>query len=142
MSCADAHQITFDHTQQIVLDVLTGLFTFMALVSLGGLIGCATRNLPLTRIYNGLNWVLFLLSLVAGGLGIYQIFRTNDINNTAYNDCLKNNGNKTDGFTTAKCHTESAAVSTVTRVLIVVMFVVFWLILSCMCCFSTPHRAR
>jgi hypothetical protein len=125
------HKLSVDHNQRIILDVLTGLFTFMTLISLGGFIGCLARNLPLTRIYSWVNWILFLTSLAAGAIGIYEVFREHAVDSNKYTNCLNKNGGKEDVVTKTKCQIEAGAFSILAKALVTAMFVVYWLITVC-----------
>jgi hypothetical protein len=125
------HKDNLDHSAQIALEVFAAVFTLMTLISLAGFIGSVTRNRRMTRVFSSLNWVLLLVSLVVGGLGIFGTFRHNDFNTDAFNDCIKDNSGKTDAATTDKCHSEAKTVTAVAKALVVLMMVVYWGIVAC-----------
>jgi len=66
-----------DTAQKVILIVAGVVYGVLAAFSLFGFIGAVCASRPLVKSYSVILWINWLLSLAAGGLAIWQLFRSN-----------------------------------------------------------------
>ncbi|KZO95477.1 hypothetical protein CALVIDRAFT_172194 [Calocera viscosa TUFC12733] len=112
-------------TEQKVILIIAGvIYGLLAIFSIFGFIGSVIASRPLVKSYSVILWINFLLSLVAGGLAIWQLFAGNAVQ-TVIDSCQASDPNATvDDCTDAY---------KVVRIVYIVVYAVFELIVLYAC---------
>jgi len=99
---------------EIIIIVLSSLFTLIALASLFGFIGSISRNRRFVEFYSFMSWLVFFASCASAGLSLYTIYTKKNITG----DCIDQDSNG--NVTLDNCTTHvSTAVKIVATVLVV-----------------------
>ncbi|KZT54655.1 hypothetical protein CALCODRAFT_473171 [Calocera cornea HHB12733] len=75
-----------DTAQKAILIASGGIYGGLALFSLFGFVGAIFASRGLVKSYSVILWINWLLTLVAGGLAIWQLFRSNSVD-TVVDSC-------------------------------------------------------